>query len=93
VFNPARFWYTLKTLPEGLTNAMGFSGDMERLQEIIDEFEKNDPDMESSLALFEEGVKLIKGCREYLKNAKRKVTALSSDGETEEDFDDGTQPG
>jgi exodeoxyribonuclease VII small subunit len=72
---------------------MSFSGDMERLQEIIDEFEKNDPDIESALAFFEEGVKLIKGCREYLSNAKRKVTALSQDGKTEEDFDDGVQPG
>jgi exodeoxyribonuclease VII small subunit len=72
---------------------MSFSGDMERLQEIIDEFEKNDPDMESSLALFEEGVKLIKSCREYLGNARRKVTMLASDGETEENFDDGVRQG
>jgi exodeoxyribonuclease VII small subunit len=70
---------------------MSFSGDMERIQEIIDEFEGNDPDMESSLALFEEGVRLIKNCREYLENAKRKVTILSSDGEAEEDFEDGTR--
>ncbi|MDR1508612.1 MAG: exodeoxyribonuclease VII small subunit [Synergistaceae bacterium] len=72
---------------------MSFSGDMERLQRIIDEFEKNDPDMENSLALFEEGVKLIRDCREYLENARRKVTMLASDGETEEDFDDGARQG
>jgi exodeoxyribonuclease VII small subunit len=65
---------------------MSFSEDMERLQEIVDEFEENDPDMEKSLALFEEGVKLIKDCREYLANARRKVTILSLDTETEEGF-------
>jgi exodeoxyribonuclease VII small subunit len=72
---------------------MSFSRDMERLQEIIDEFERSDPDMEASLALFEEGVTLVKGCREYLGNARRKVTELSPDGETEEVFDDGVQAG
>jgi exodeoxyribonuclease VII small subunit len=72
---------------------MSFSGDMERLQGILDEFEKNDPDMENSLALFEEGVKLIRDCRGYLENARRKVTMLASDGETEENFDEGARRG
>jgi exodeoxyribonuclease VII small subunit len=61
---------------------------MERLQEILDEFGEGDPDMERSLALFEEGVKLIKGCREFLENARRRVTLLSVDGSTEEDISD-----
>lgn len=63
---------------------MSFTSDMERLQKIIDEFETDDLDMENSLALFEEGVKLIKGCREYLLNAKRRVAILTRDGESEE---------
>ena len=67
---------------------MGFTGDMDRLQEILDEFEEHDPDMERSLELFEEGVKLIKDCREFLENAKRRVTILTGDGETEELFPD-----
>ena len=67
---------------------MGFAGNMERLQGILDEFEERDPDMERSLELFEEGVKLIKDCREFLENAKRRVTILAGDGETEELFPD-----
>jgi exodeoxyribonuclease VII small subunit len=65
---------------------MSFTGDMERLQEILDEFEEKDPDMERSLVLFDEGVKLIKDCREFLVNAKRKVTVLLEDGHTEEEM-------
>ena len=58
---------------------MSFSGDMERLQAIVDEFESNDLSMEESLALFEEGVKLVRDCREYLDGAKRRITILTSD--------------
>ena len=65
---------------------MSFAGDMERLKEILDEFEERDPDMERSLELFEEGVKLIKDCKEFLENAKRRVTILAGDGKTEELF-------
>ena len=67
---------------------MGFAGDMDRLKEILDEFEERDPDMERSLELFDEGVRLIKDCREFLENAKRRVTILAGDGKTEELFPD-----
>ena len=64
---------------------MSFKENMERLQAIVDEFETVSPDIETSLALFEEGVRIIKESREYLENAKRKVTMLSDDGLTEKD--------
>ena len=63
---------------------MSFSEDMDRLQVILDEFEERDPDMERSLELFEEGVRLIKECRDFLENAKRRVTILTGEGKTEE---------
>jgi exodeoxyribonuclease VII small subunit len=63
---------------------MSFSGDMDRLQTIIDEFESEMPGIEDSLALFEEGVKLIRSCREYLEGAKRRVTALTDEKEVKE---------
>jgi len=62
---------------------MSFTDDMERLQAVIDEFEDNDLGMEKSLALFEEGVKLVKGCREYLEHAKRRVTILTADSDAD----------
>jgi exodeoxyribonuclease VII small subunit len=68
---------------------MSFSGDMDRLQAIIDEFESEALGMEESLALFEEGVKLVRTCREYLEGAKRRVTTLLGDSEVEDDLIDG----
>jgi exodeoxyribonuclease VII small subunit len=68
--------------------AMSFRENMERLQAIVDEFETVSPDIETSLGLFEEGVRIIKDSREYLENAKRKVTMLSDDGLTEKDAED-----
>jgi exodeoxyribonuclease VII small subunit len=60
---------------------MGFSDDMDKLQAIIEKFESEAPNVEDALALFEEGVGLIRACREYLDGAKRKVTALSVERE------------
>ena len=54
---------------------------MDKLQTIIEEFESETPRIEDALALFEEGVGLIRSCREYLDGAKRKVTALTEDVE------------
>jgi exodeoxyribonuclease VII small subunit len=68
---------------------MSFSGDMERLQDIVSWFESENSGIEESLELFEEGVKLIKNCREYLENAKRRVTILTGEQETESGPADG----
>jgi exodeoxyribonuclease VII small subunit len=62
---------------------------MDRIQAIIEEFESDVLSMEDSLALFEEGVKLIRSCREYLEGAKRRVTELVGDREVESDLVDG----
>ncbi|MDR0765191.1 MAG: exodeoxyribonuclease VII small subunit [Synergistaceae bacterium] len=67
---------------------MSFRENMERLQAIVDEFETASPDIEASLGLFEEGVGIIRASREYLENARRKVTMLSEDGLTEKDDED-----
>ena len=60
---------------------MSFSEDMERLQAIVEEVESDDVTMERSLALFEEAVGLIKKCRDYLTEAKRKIALLADDQE------------
>ncbi|GHV29798.1 hypothetical protein FACS1894167_09630 [Synergistales bacterium] len=56
---------------------MNFSADMDRLKGIVAEFEAGQLGMEESLTRFEEGVSLIKNCREFLENAKRKVELLT----------------
>jgi exodeoxyribonuclease VII small subunit len=76
----------ISTMKDGF--AMSFKDNMERLQAIVDEFETASPDIETSLGLFEEGVRIIKESREYLENAKRKVTVLSDDGLTEKGDED-----
>ncbi|MDR3354085.1 MAG: exodeoxyribonuclease VII small subunit [Synergistaceae bacterium] len=68
---------------------MSFSNDMERLQEIVNWFESENPGIDESLELFEEGIKLIKNCREYLEDAKRRVTILTSDQGAESGLADG----
>ncbi len=72
---------------------MSFSKDMERLQAIIEEVESDDVTIEQSLALFEEGVGLIKKCRDYLTEAKRKITLLAGDEEQQWEPGDGMAEG
>lgn len=60
---------------------MNFSEDMERISKILEEIGSDETSMERSLALFEEGVGLIKQCRNYLTDAKRKITLLTDEGE------------
>ncbi len=50
-----------------------FEKKLERLKEIVSLLEQEDLSLEKGVALFEEGVKLIKFCREQLEEAKHKV--------------------
>ena len=63
---------------------LSFEDAMERLGEIVAELEKGDAPLESSLEIFEDGVKLTKLCSEKLAKATQKVTLLTANGE--EDF-------
>lgn len=56
-----------------------------KLEETVRKLERGDISLDESLALFEEGVKLTKDCREQLNKAENKVKILVN-GE-EEDFD------
>lgn len=62
---------------------MAFGDKMERLQVIMERFESENLGMEDGLALFEEGMGLVKECRQFLVCAKRRVTMLTDDGEVE----------
>lgn len=65
-------------------NNMSFEEAMQRLEKIVSDLEKGDAPLDSSLELFEEGVKLTKLCSEKLNAATQKVKILT-DGR-EEDF-------
>lgn len=62
---------------------------LKRLEEVVRALDAVDTPLEQSLALFEEGAKLVKLCTEKLDQAQQKVTILtrSPEGEiTEEPF-------
>jgi exodeoxyribonuclease VII small subunit len=67
-----------------------FEEAMERLEEIVQSLESSDLSLEDSLAVFEEGVKLISFCSKKLEEAEEKVNMLvkESDGKyTQQPFE------
>ncbi len=53
-----------------------FEKALERLEEIVEILEAGDAPLEKSLALFEEGVALSRGCNKRLDEAERRLEAL-----------------
>lgn len=60
---------------------MKFEEALARLEEIIAEMENGTAQLDSLLALFEEGVGLVKFCNAALDTAERKVTLVKETGE------------
>ncbi|MFH2126827.1 MAG: exodeoxyribonuclease VII small subunit, partial [Pseudomonadota bacterium] len=54
----------------------GFEESLQRLEEIVERLEDDDLELEQSLALFEEGVKLATACNLRLDEAEKKVALL-----------------
>jgi len=70
---------------------MTFEESAERIEEIVKLLERGDAPLDKSLALFEEGAKLILNCGKMLDSAEQKVVRLQrgADGKPEElDFTD-----
>ncbi len=68
---------------------INFEDAMKELEEIANKLEKNDLDLDKSVEVFEEGMKLSKKCSEILENAEKRITILINDGKdnfTEESF-------
>ena len=66
-----------------------FEAALARLEEIVKQMESGTAPLDKSLALFEEGVKLVKFCTSELDTAEQKVKKLTkgADGEvTSSDF-------
>ena len=53
-----------------------FKQSMSRLEEIIAALEKNEIELEDAIALFEEGLQLVKSCDSQLKNFENRVQEL-----------------
>ena len=57
-------------------NEMTFEQKMTRLEEIVAKLEKGDAQLGDSLALFEEGTRLVSACRAELDKAEQQVVKL-----------------
>ena len=57
-------------------NKVTFEQQIARLEEIVAALEKGDAPLADSLALFEEGTRLVAGCTEQLDRAEQQVVKL-----------------
>ena len=67
---------------------LSFEELMKRLEEVTNKLEKEELNLDESVTLFEEGMKLSKKCNETLENAEKRITILlENNGELiENDF-------
>jgi len=56
---------------------MDFEKAIEELETIVGKLEKGDTSLDASLKQYEEGIKLVRLCREKLSKAKSKINELS----------------
>ena len=68
---------------------MDFEQLVKQLEEITEKLEKDNLNLDESIELFEEGMKISKKCNEKLENAEKKISILLKEGNEikEEDFD------
>ena len=69
---------------------LSFEELMKRLEEVTNKLEKEELNLDESVALFEEGMNLSKKCNETLENAEKRISILlEKNGElVEENFVD-----
>lgn len=60
---------------------MKFENALARLEEIVEELEKGEMDIEKSLKIFEEGIKMARFCSKKLDEAEKKIELLTKDEE------------
>lgn len=58
------------------TQENNFEKSLKRLEEIVNDMENADPDLDKALALFTEGVELVRFCSLKLNDAKKQVEIL-----------------
>ena len=55
---------------------LSFEELMKRLEEVTNKLEKEELNLDESVALFEEGMNLSKKCNETLENAEKRISIL-----------------
>ena len=56
-----------------------FEKAMKRLEQIVEELEKGELDIDKSLEIFEEGIKMSRVCSKKLNDAEQKIEKLTRD--------------
>ena len=58
-----------------------FEASLKELEHIVKQLEDGDLELEESLKLFEDGVRLSRACRERLTNAERRIEVLMKEAD------------
>jgi exodeoxyribonuclease VII small subunit len=58
--------------------ALSFEGSLNRLKDIVEKMENENTDLEESLKLYSEGIKLYQQCTKILEKTERKVEILKN---------------
>ena len=58
-----------------------FEASLKELEHIVKQLEDGDLELEQSLKLFEDGVRLSRECRERLNNAERRIEVLMKEAD------------
>ena len=64
-----------------MTDQTNFEGALERLGEIVEQLEGDGLELDESLALFEEGVRLLRRAESTLDGAEERIRLLVEDGD------------
>jgi exodeoxyribonuclease VII small subunit len=59
-------------------DSLSFEDSYSKLEQVIERLEKGELDLEDSVALYEEGMKLAENCGRHLDSAELRVTQLLS---------------
>ena len=62
-----------------MAKELKFEDQMNRLQEIVDQLEKESIDLDKSISLYEEGLKLSKSLKEQLSKFEAQIDSLSEE--------------
>ena len=60
-----------------------FEDQMKKLQEIVDQLERNDVDLDTSISLYQQGLELSHSLKEQLKAFEEKIVSISKGDEDE----------
>lgn len=62
---------------------ISFEEQMKKLEQIVEKLEKNDVDLDESIRLYEEGLKLSKQLKDQLNSFEEKIASLNKGEEDE----------